>query len=110
MKQIAWTEDLSEVPDIAHAHHEKCDGTGYPCGLKAPHIPVQAKMMTIADIYDALTSMDRPYKRAVTQERALDILSREARSGKLDFDLLQIFIEAGVYQSVAGMLRSRKAG
>ena len=109
LRQIAWTEDLSQVPDIAHAHHEKCDGTGYPCGLKAQYIPVQAKMMAIADIYDALTSMDRPYKRAVTQERALDILNREARSGKLDFDLLQIFIESGVYQSVAGMLRSRKA-
>ncbi len=107
LRQIAWTEDLSGVPDIAHGHHEKCDGSGYPRGLTAEHIPVQAKLMTIADIYDALTSMDRPYKRATTSDRALDILTSEARRGKLDLDLLKVFIEAGVYRSVDGM-RSRK--
>lgn len=109
LRQIAWTEDLSAVADIAHAHHEKCDGSGYPRGLTAEHIPVQAKMMTISDIYDALTSMDRPYKRAVTAERAIDILHLEARNGKLDLDLLKIFVEAGVYRSADGM-SSRKAG
>lgn len=109
LKQIAWTEDLSEVPDIAHAHHEKCDGSGYPRGLTCNHIPVQSRIMAIADIYDALTAMDRPYKRSVSAERAIDILSHEAKLKKIDSDLLQIFIEAGIYRSVAGMLRSRKA-
>jgi HD-GYP domain-containing protein (c-di-GMP phosphodiesterase class II) len=109
LRQIAWTEDLSSVADIAHAHHEKCDGTGYPRGLTCDHIPIQSRMMAIADIYDALTSMDRPYKRAVTPERALDILTIEAKGGKLDPDLLKIFVEAGVFRSVTGMLRSRKA-
>jgi HD-GYP domain-containing protein (c-di-GMP phosphodiesterase class II) len=107
LRQIAWTEDLAEVPDIAHAHHEKCDGSGYPRGLTAGHIPVQSKMMTIADIYDALTSMDRPYKPAVSAERALEILHMEARNGKLDLDLLRIFIEAAVFRSADGM-RPRK--
>lgn len=108
LRQIAWTEDLSNVADIAHAHHEKCDGSGYPRGLTAEHIPVQAKLMTISDIYDALTSMDRPYKRALGPERALEILHLEARNGKLDLDLLKIFIEAAVFRSADGM-RSRKA-
>jgi HD-GYP domain-containing protein (c-di-GMP phosphodiesterase class II) len=107
LRQIAWTEDLSNVADIAHAHHEKCDGSGYPRGLTAEHIPLQAKLMTIADIYDALTSMDRPYKPAAEPTRALEILSLEARSGKLDLDLLKIFIEAEVFKSADGM-RSRK--
>jgi HD-GYP domain-containing protein (c-di-GMP phosphodiesterase class II) len=107
LRQIAWTEDLSNVADIAHAHHEKCDGSGYPRGLTADHIPVQAKLMTISDIYDALTAMDRPYKKAATPERAIEILHSEARSGKLDLDLLRVFIESEVFRSVDGM-RSRR--
>ncbi len=109
LRQIAWTEDLAGVPDIAHAHHEKCDGSGYPRGLTAEHIPIQAKLMTIADIYDALTSMDRPYKPATSPERALEILQTEARRGKLDMDLLKIFIEAGVYRSADGMRFDKSA-
>ena len=109
LRQIAWTEDLSSVADIAHAHHEKCDGTGYPRGLTAEHIPVQAKIMTISDIYDALTAMDRPYKPALSADRALDILHWEGRQGKLDLDLLKVFVEAEVFRSADGM-RLRKAG
>lgn len=109
LRQIHWTEDLRDVADIAHAHHEKCDGTGYPRGLTYEHIPVQARMMAITDIYDALTSMDRPYKKAVPAERALDILTGEARAGKLDMELIKIFIEAGIFQSTLGMVRTRKA-
>jgi len=109
LRQIHWTEDLRDVADIAHAHHEKCDGTGYPRGLTYEHIPVQSRMMAITDIYDALTSMDRPYKKAVTAERALDILHQEARNGKLDIELIKIFIEAGIFQSTLGMVRTRSA-
>jgi HD-GYP domain-containing protein (c-di-GMP phosphodiesterase class II) len=109
LRQIAWTEDLADVADIAHAHHEKCDGTGYPRGLTCEHIPVQARLMTIADIYDALTSMDRPYKPATTPERALEILEADARKGKLDKDLLKIFIDGQVFKSADGM-RLRKTG
>jgi response regulator RpfG family c-di-GMP phosphodiesterase len=109
LRQIAWTEDLANVADIAHAHHEKCDGTGYPRGLTAEHIPVQAKMMTIADIYDALTSMDRPYKPATSPERALEILYMEGREGKLDLELLKVFVEADIFRMAQGMGRRRAA-
>lgn len=98
LSQIAWTEDLEGVPHIAHCHHEKMDGTGYPRGIKGEEIPIQARMMTISDIYDALTAMDRPYKKAVTTERALDILHLEAKEGKLDTELLKVFVEAQVFQ------------
>jgi response regulator RpfG family c-di-GMP phosphodiesterase len=98
--QIAWTDDLGGVPEIAHAHHEKLDGTGYPRGLKADQIPIQARMMTICDIYDALTAMDRAYKKSLSNERALDILNLEVKEGKLDKNLVDLFIEAGVYRIV----------
>ena len=92
LKQIPWTKELRRVPEIARSHHEKLNGGGYPDGWRAPDIPVQTRMMTISDIFDALTSRDRPYKPAVPVERALDILGQERRSGALDGDLLQIFI------------------
>ncbi|PIU01333.1 MAG: HD family phosphohydrolase [Bdellovibrionales bacterium CG10_big_fil_rev_8_21_14_0_10_45_34] len=109
LKQIAWTDDLAHVPDIAHAHHEKLDGSGYPRGLIARDIPLQSRMMTIADIYDALTAMDRPYKKAVSPQRALEILEMEAKEGKLDSKLLTIFIEADIYKSSDAFTRRRAA-
>jgi HD-GYP domain-containing protein (c-di-GMP phosphodiesterase class II) len=92
LKQIPWTKELRRVPEIARSHHEKLNGGGYPDGWRAPDISVQTRMMTISDIFDALTSRDRPYKPAVPVERALDILGHERKAGALDGDLLQIFI------------------
>ncbi|HYR73239.1 MAG TPA: HD domain-containing phosphohydrolase [Candidatus Acidoferrum sp.] len=92
LKQIPWTKELSRVPEIARSHHEKLNGGGYPDGWRAADIPVQTRMMTISDIFDALTSRDRPYKPAVPVERALDILAQERRAGALDGDLLHLFI------------------
>jgi HD-GYP domain-containing protein (c-di-GMP phosphodiesterase class II) len=103
--KIPWTRDLSAVADIAYAHHEKLNGRGYPRKLSAQEIPVQSRMMTIADIYDALTASDRPYKRAVPTERALDILKMEMNDGLLDNALVGTFIEAKVYER-AGVLRT----
>jgi HD-GYP domain-containing protein (c-di-GMP phosphodiesterase class II) len=97
LKQIAWTDNLSHVTTIAHCHHEKMDGTGYPRGIKAEEIPIQSRMMTIADIYDALTAFDRPYKKSLSEARALEILIKDARAGKIDGYLLKIFIEAGIF-------------
>ncbi|MBI5142795.1 MAG: GAF domain-containing protein [Nitrospirae bacterium] len=97
--KIPWTRDLKRLPDIAYAHHEKLNGRGYPRGLSGPEIPVQAKMMAIADIYDALTASDRPYKKAVPIEKALDILGMEAKGGALDSELVNVFIESKVWQS-----------
>src|SRR5262249_11105556 len=79
LKRIPWTKEFRRIPDIARAHHERLDGSGYPLGLKAHDIPLPSKIMTIADIYDALTASDRPYKKAVPMEQALDILDAERR-------------------------------
>jgi HD-GYP domain-containing protein (c-di-GMP phosphodiesterase class II) len=76
------------------------DGTGYPRRLAANEIPIQSRMMTISDIFDALVAWDRPYKKSVPVERALDILNEEAGQGKLDKDLLAIFIEAKIYKNI----------
>ncbi|WP_375767771.1 GAF domain-containing protein [Archangium gephyra] len=96
LSQIPWTRTLRRVPEIAYAHHEKLDGTGYPRAIPDTTIPVQSRMMSIADIYDALTASDRPYKKAVPHQLALDILKREAQSGQLDMELFRIFVEAEV--------------
>jgi len=99
LDQIPWTRELKGIPLIAWGHHEKLDGTGYPRGVRAEDIPVQTRMMTISDIFDALTATDRPYKRAVTAERALDILHDEAKHGHVDTVLLSAFIEAKVFEA-----------
>ncbi len=98
---IPWTKNLRDVAKIAYAHHEKLDGTGYPLKLKSEEIPLQSKMMTIADIYDALTAWDRPYKKAIPAERALNILEYEAQDNHIDKELLNVFIDAKLYLLVA---------
>ncbi len=98
---IPWTSKLRRIPEIAYGHHEKLDGKGYPRSISAPEIPVQTRIMTISDIYDALTASDRPYKKAVPASKALDILGYEAKEGKVDAALLDLFIEAKVYERTA---------
>jgi HD-GYP domain-containing protein (c-di-GMP phosphodiesterase class II) len=101
LEQIPWTRELRAIPRIAYAHHEKLNGHGYPNRVTGIEIPVQARIMTIADIYDALTATDRPYKRAVPRERALDILTMEAKEGTIDPALLDTFLGARVFDGVA---------
>jgi HD-GYP domain-containing protein (c-di-GMP phosphodiesterase class II) len=91
---IPWTRDLAGVPAIAHGHHEKLDGSGYPMGLRGAQISIQTRMLTICDIYDALTAGDRPYKKALPIERALDLMSDECRSGHIDPRLFNVFVES----------------
>jgi HD-GYP domain-containing protein (c-di-GMP phosphodiesterase class II) len=100
LKRIPWTEELKAIPEIAYGHHEKLDGSGYPQGLKGESIPIQSRMMTIADIFDALTAWDRPYKKALPVDRALQILEYERKDGKIDADLFQLFIDAEIYKIV----------
>lgn len=100
LKEIPWTRDLRRVPEIAYKHHEKLDGRGYPRAEGSEAIPVQTRIMTIADIYDALTASDRPYKRAMPHEKALDILHMDAKKGALDADLLEVFIQAEVHKKL----------
>jgi hypothetical protein len=98
LSEIPWTGEYRKVPEIAYAHHEKMDGSGYPRKLSGSEIPIQSRMMTIADIFDALVAWDRPYKKSVPVERALGILGDEASHGKLDGELLNVFIEAKIYE------------
>jgi len=98
LSQIPWTPEFRAIPEIARAHHEKLNGQGYPFGLNSGQIPVQAKMMTICDIFDALSASDRPYKRAVPTDRALDILKLCARDEEIDRELLRVFLDAGAYR------------
>ncbi|WP_068827461.1 HD domain-containing phosphohydrolase [Pseudomonas sp. BMS12] len=97
LKLIPWTPALHRIPEIAAAHHEKLDGSGYPKGLAGDAIPCASRIMTICDIYDALTAADRPYKPAVPVEHALDILQAEVKSGLLDGDLVKVFIDSRCY-------------
>jgi HD-GYP domain-containing protein (c-di-GMP phosphodiesterase class II) len=109
LQKLPWTGELRSIPEIAWAHHEKLDGSGYPRGLKAPEIRPQSRMMTISDIYDALVAWDRPYKPPVSEERAREILREDARDGKLDKDLLEVFLEARLFEDPAfkALLRPR---
>lgn len=102
LSTIPWTKSLKNVPLIAYAHHEKLDGSGYPRQVLGDSLPVQTRMMTISDIYDALTASDRPYKSAVSAPKALEILEDEAKQGKLDSHLLQIFIDGKIYRRTQG--------
>ncbi len=97
LKQIPWTKELQSIPMIAYGHHEKLNGLGYPRKVAGEQIPIQTRMMTISDIFDALTASDRPYKRAVPRDRALSILTSEVEQGMLDDDLFQLFVEAKVF-------------
>jgi HD-GYP domain-containing protein (c-di-GMP phosphodiesterase class II) len=98
LQQIPWTRELQNLPAIARSHHEKLNGSGYPHRLTAPDIPVQTRMMTISDIFDALGASDRPYKRAVALEHSLEILKNLVKAGELDPELFRIFLEGKIYE------------
>jgi HD-GYP domain-containing protein (c-di-GMP phosphodiesterase class II) len=99
LSKIPWTRALRDIPAIAWSHHEKLDGTGYPRGLTHEQIPLQARIMAICDIYDALTASDRPYKTAVSQTAALGYLQAQSKEGKLDAELVRIFVEKRIYRA-----------
>ena len=107
LSRIPWTEDLRDLARIAGGHHEKLDGSGYPHGLTDAEIPAQSKIMSVADIFDALTAWDRPYKKAVPLENALAILDAEATANHIEPELVEIFKERRLYDCVA---RGRKSG
>jgi HD-GYP domain-containing protein (c-di-GMP phosphodiesterase class II) len=100
LSRIPWGKALRRVPVIAGAHHERLNGTGYPNRWQSVEIPLQSKMMSIADIFDALTASDRPYKKAIPTEKALDILGFEVKDGHVDGDLVKIFRESRVWETL----------
>ncbi|MFQ6116621.1 MAG: HD-GYP domain-containing protein, partial [bacterium] len=97
LEKISFTKDLRHIPKYAAAHHEYLNGTGYPRGLMGSEIPIQSRIMCVADIYDALSSPDRPYKKALPLAKTLDVLRQEVEAGKLDEDIVELFIRKKLY-------------
>lgn len=98
LSKIPWGKSFSRLAMIAGCHHERLNGTGYPNRLHAEAIPLQSKLMSISDIFDALTASDRPYKRAVPVDKALEILGFEVKDGHVDGELVRIFTAARVWE------------
>ena len=103
LESLPYPKHLSRVPEFAGGHHERMDGNGYPRGLKREQMSVQARVMGIADIFEALTAADRPYKKAMKLSQALTILGRMKEDDHVDPDLFDVFIRDRVYQSYADM-------
>lgn len=92
LQKIPWPDGLERVPDILYNHHEKLNGKGYPRGLTADDIDLEARILAITDIYDALTAQDRPYKPAIPHDRSADILRNMAKFNELDNYLVELFL------------------
>ena len=101
LEQLPYPKHLKNVPEFAGGHHEKLDGTGYPKGLKDDQMSVQAKMMAIADIYEALTAADRPYKDGKKLSMAMRIMGFMKKDYHIDKELFEIFVKEGVYKKYA---------
>lgn len=101
LESLPYPKSLKNVPHLAASHHEKMDGTGYPRGLKKEQMPIQARIIAIADIFEALTANDRPYKKAMPISQALFIMGRMKLDGHIDPDLFDVFINEKIYQKYA---------
>ena len=97
---IPWTEELSRIAEIVRGHHEKLNGSGYPDGVTGDQLSLETRIMTVCDIFDALTASDRPYKKAMPVEKALEILQWEAKDGMLEQDIVDLFASSEVYRKV----------
>ena len=94
LNELPYPKNLKNVPEIAGGHHEKMDGTGYPNGLTRDQMSIQARMMAIADIFEALTAYDRPYKRGKTLNAAMKILASMRDNNHIDPDLFALFLRS----------------
>ena len=103
LEALPWPKHLTKVPEYAGGHHERMDGKGYPKGLKREQMSVQARCMGIADIFEALTAKDRPYKKGKTLSESLEILGRMRLNNHVDPDLFDIFVRRKVYRRYAEM-------
>lgn len=103
LESLPWARHLARVPEFAGGHHERMDGKGYPRGLTRDQMSVQARVMGIADIFEALTARDRPYKQGKSLTEALDILGKLSLNGHIDPDLFDIFVRQKVYRKFVEM-------
>ncbi|NJD35809.1 MAG: GAF domain-containing protein [Betaproteobacteria bacterium] len=101
LEQLPWPRHLVKVPEYAGGHHERMDGKGYPKGLTREQMSVQARMMGIADIFEALTARDRPYKPGMKLSQAMGIMAKFKKGGHIDPDLFDVFVKQGVYRRYA---------
>jgi HD-GYP domain-containing protein (c-di-GMP phosphodiesterase class II) len=101
LEALPYPKHLRRVPEWAGGHHEKMDGTGYPRGLKRDQMSVPARIMMIADIFEALSARDRPYKARKKLSECVDIMARMSREGHIDPDLFALFLTSGVYRAYA---------
>jgi HD-GYP domain-containing protein (c-di-GMP phosphodiesterase class II) len=107
LEALPWPKHLRKVPEYAGGHHERMDGKGYPRGLTREQMSVQARVMGIADIFEALTAKDRPYKRGKTLSESLKILGNFRLNGHIDPDLFDIFVRKKVYLRYAEQFLDR---
>ena len=108
LEALPWPRHLKNVPEYAGGHHERMDGKGYPRGLKREQMSVQARVMGIADIFEALTAKDRPYKKGKTLSESLEILGRFSQNGHIDPDLFDVFVRRKVYLRYAEMFLDKE--
>ena len=101
LEQLPWPKHLKNVPEYAGGHHERMDGKGYPKGLTRDQMSVQARVMGIADIFEALTARDRPYKEGMKLSQAMGIMAKFRANGHIDPDLFDVFVKEGVYLTYA---------
>jgi len=101
LEALPWPKHLKNVPEYAGGHHERMDGKGYPRGLTRDQMSWQARVMGIADIFEALTAKDRPYKKGKTLSESLEILGRFSQNGHIDPDLFDVFVRRKVYRRYA---------
>lgn len=101
LRRLPWPRHLARVPDIAATHHEKLNGQGYPRRLRADQLTVEDRIIAIADVFEALTAPDRPYKQAKTLSESLGIMARMAREGHLCRDMFEIFLHQGIWREFA---------
>jgi HD-GYP domain-containing protein (c-di-GMP phosphodiesterase class II) len=101
LEQLPWPKHLTNVPEYAGGHHERMDGKGYPKGLTREQMSVQARMMGIADIFEALTARDRPYKPGMKLSQAMGIMANFKKNGHIDPDLFNVFVKEKVYLKYA---------
>jgi len=101
LEALPFPKHMSRVPEFAGAHHERMDGKGYPRGLTREELSVQARIMAIADIFEALTAPDRPYKKAMTLSTALKILGHMKQDNHIDSELFDVFVRERIYARYA---------
>ena len=101
LSSLPWPKSFRQVPRIAGRHHEKMDGTGYPCRLASEQMTISEQILAVADVFEALTAADRPYHEAKSLSQSLSIMAKMARNGHLDVSIFNLMLRSGLYREYA---------